>query len=72
MSVSSTAATRLPGFGLPYAWLQLQEPFSRLAGRTDIDAGYAQIEVELGDGVIAYASVIDNATNDGTAITMKR
>ena len=56
----------------PYAWLQLQEPFSRLAGRTDIDAGYAQIEVELGDGVIAYASVIDNATNDGTAITMKR
>jgi CubicO group peptidase (beta-lactamase class C family) len=56
----------------PYAWLQLQEPFSRLAGRTDIDAGYARIEVELGDGVIAYASVIDNATNDGTAITMKR
>jgi hypothetical protein len=56
----------------PYAWLQLQEPFSRLAGRTDIDAGYAQIEVELGDGVIAYASVIDNATNDGTAISMKR
>jgi CubicO group peptidase (beta-lactamase class C family) len=56
----------------PYAWLQLQEPFSRLAGRTDIDSGYVRIEVELGDGVIAYASVIDNATNDGTAITMKR
>jgi CubicO group peptidase (beta-lactamase class C family) len=56
----------------PYAWLQFQEPFSRLAGRTDIDFGYARIEVELGDGVIAYASVIDNATNDGTAISMKR
>jgi hypothetical protein len=56
----------------PGAWLQLQEPFSRLAGRTDIDAGYARIEVESGDGVIAYASVIDNATNDGTAISMKR
>jgi CubicO group peptidase (beta-lactamase class C family) len=56
----------------PYAWLQLQEPFSRLAGRTDIDSGYVRIEVELGDGVIAYASVIDNATNDGTAISMKR
>ena len=56
----------------PYAWLQLQEPFSHLAGRNDIDSGYLRIEVELGDGVIAYASVIDNATNDGTAISMKR
>ena len=52
--------------------MQLQEPFSRLAGRTDVDAGYARITVESGDGVIAYASVIDNATNDGTGITMKR
>jgi CubicO group peptidase (beta-lactamase class C family) len=56
----------------PGGWLQLQEPFSRLAGRTDIDTGYARVEVESGDGVIAYASVIDNATNDGTAISMKR
>jgi CubicO group peptidase (beta-lactamase class C family) len=56
----------------PGAWIQLQEPFSRLAGHTDIDAGSAKIEVDSGDGVIAYASVIDNATNDGTAITMKR
>jgi CubicO group peptidase (beta-lactamase class C family) len=56
----------------PRAWMQLQEPFSRLAGRTDIDAGYARIKVDSGDGVIAYASVIDNATNDGTAISMKR
>ena len=53
-------------------WMQLQEPFSRLAGRTDIDAGYAKVEIGSGHGVIAYASVIDNATNDGTAITMKR
>ena len=56
----------------PCAWMQLQEPFSRLAGRTDIDAGYAKIEISSGHGVIAYASVIDNATNDGTAIPMKR
>jgi hypothetical protein len=54
------------------AWMQLQEPFSRLAGRSDIDAGSARIEVSSGRGVIAYASVIDNTTNDGTAITMKR
>ena len=56
----------------PGAWTQFQEPFSRIAGRTDIDAGSAKIEVESGHGVIAYASVIDNATNDGTAISMKR
>ena len=56
----------------PGAWIQLQEPFSRLAGRDDIDSGYAIVEVVSGDGVIAYASVIDNVTNDGTAIAMKR
>jgi CubicO group peptidase (beta-lactamase class C family) len=56
----------------PGAWTQFQEPFSRLAGRTNIDTGYAKVEVASGNGVIAYASVIDNATNDGTAITMKR
>jgi CubicO group peptidase (beta-lactamase class C family) len=55
----------------PGAWVQYQEPFSRLAGRTDIDAGYARIDVQSGH-VISYASVVDNGTNDGTAITMKR
>ena len=52
--------------------IQLQEPFSRLAGRSDIDVGSAKVEVAVGHGVIAYASVIDNATNDGTAIPMKK
>jgi hypothetical protein len=56
----------------PRSWSQLQEPFSRLAKRSDIDSGSAKIEVSSGHDVIAYASVIDNATNDGTAITMKR
>jgi hypothetical protein len=56
----------------PGAWIQLLEPFSRLADRVDIDSGYATVEVVSGKGVIAYASVIDNATNDGTAIAMKR
>jgi CubicO group peptidase (beta-lactamase class C family) len=57
---------------LPHAWMQLQEPFSRLAGRSDIDVGSAKVEVSSGHGVIAYASVIDNTTNDGTAIPMKK
>jgi len=56
----------------PGTWVQILEPFSRLAGRDDIDSGYAIVEVVSGNGVIAYASVIDNATNDGTAITMKK
>jgi hypothetical protein len=56
----------------PRSWIQLQEPFSRLAGRSDIGSGSAKVSVASGQGVIAYASVIDNATNDGTAITMKR
>jgi len=57
---------------IPYAWMQLQEPFARLAERSDIDSGSARVEVASGHGVIVYASVIDNATNDGTAISMKR
>jgi len=52
--------------------LQLQEPFDRLAGRTDIDAGYAVVEVVRGNGLVAYASVIDNATNDPTTVAMVR
>jgi len=56
----------------PGTWMQLQEPFARLAGRSDIVSGSARVEVTSGSGVIAYASVIDNATNDGTAISMKR
>jgi CubicO group peptidase (beta-lactamase class C family) len=54
------------------AWVQYQEPIARLAGRTDIDSGSAKVEITSGGGVIAYASVIDNATNDGTAIAMRR
>ena len=55
----------------PRARLQMQEPFSRIANRDDIDAGYASVTVESGEGVIAYASVIDNATNDPTTVPMK-
>ena len=43
-----------------------------LAGRDDVDDGYARVDIESGHGVIVYGAVIDNATNDGTAISMKR
>ena len=52
--------------------LQLQEPFQRIAGRDDVSAGYASVTVERGDGIIAYGSVIDNATNDPTTVPMQR
>jgi hypothetical protein len=52
--------------------LQMQEPFGRIAGRSDLDTAYATVSVRSGSGVIAYASVIDNATNDPSTVTMKR
>jgi hypothetical protein len=52
--------------------IQLQEPFDHLAGRSDIDSGYAVVEVVSGSGISAYASVIDNRSNDPTTIPMAR
>jgi N-acyl-D-amino-acid deacylase len=52
--------------------LQLQEPFDRIAGRSDLDAAYAAVRVRSGSGVIAYASVIDNVTNDPSTVPMQR
>jgi hypothetical protein len=52
--------------------LQLQEPFDRIAGRTDIESGYAVVEILSGSGITAYASVIDNRTNDPTTLAMAR
>jgi CubicO group peptidase (beta-lactamase class C family) len=69
---SGTELASKPKILDPGGWVQLQQPFSTIAGRTDVDTGYARVEVESGSGVIAYASVIDNATNDGTAITAIR
>lgn len=56
----------------PGARLQLQEPFDRIAGRGDLDTAYATVTVRSGAGVIAYASVIDNITNDPSTVPMKR
>jgi len=56
----------------PGGRVQLQEPFDRIAGRTDIESGYAAVEVRSGSGITAYASVIDNRTNDPTTVPMAR
>jgi len=53
-------------------WAQQTQPFLNIAGQTAIDRGYAKITVETGSGVFAFASVIDNITNDPTTVTMQR
>ncbi len=55
----------------PQSTVQLNRPFRRVAGRTDVRSGYAVVTVLSGQDVYAYASVGDNATNDPTTIPMQ-
>jgi hypothetical protein len=43
----------------------------RKAGREDLEAASARVTLVSGDGVVAYASVIDNRTNDATTVPMR-
>jgi PKD repeat protein len=49
-------------------WQQVTQPFKNKAAQTAMAAGYAKIAVNSGSGVLAYASLIDNATNDPTTV----
>ncbi len=51
---------------------QVNEAYRRVAGREDIDGGYATAMVTAGSGVVAYGSVIDRGTGDATTIPMWR
>jgi M6 family metalloprotease-like protein len=53
-------------------WVQPAQPFLNVAGQTAMDRGYARITAQTGSGVFAFASVIDNITNDPTPVTMQR
>ena len=53
-------------------WVQPTQPFLNVAGQTAMDRGYAKITVQSGSGLFAFASVIDNITNDPTLVTMQR
>jgi len=55
----------------PGEWKQENKPFLNKAGQTDMAAGYARLTVTSGTGILASASVIDNATNDPTTVPMK-
>ena len=52
-------------------WTQTTQPFKKYASQTAMDAGYATVTVQSGSGVFAFASVIDNITNDPTTVTMQ-
>jgi hypothetical protein len=56
----------------PGQFTQDTQPFKNRAGQTNMARGYAKLTVTSGAAVIAYASVIDNVTNDPTTIPMKR
>jgi Ig-like domain CHU_C associated len=53
-------------------WVQETEPFKNKAGQADVARGYARITVQSGSGVFAFASVVDDLTNDPTTVVMQR
>jgi hypothetical protein len=50
---------------------QENQPYLNRGGRSNIEAGYALVEVTSGSGVLIYGSVIDNLTGDPTTIPPK-
>ncbi len=69
------AGTKLAEYTVGLArgqWAQETQPFKQKAGQTAMDRGYAKVTVQSGSGVSAFASVIDNVTNDPTNVTMQR
>ncbi len=69
------AGTKLVDYTVPLApgqWAQETQPFRAKGGQTAMDRGYARITAQTGSGVFAFASVIDNITNDPTPVTMLR
>ena len=69
------AGTKLTSYTVPLAagrWAQETQPFKNKAGQTAMDRGYAKITVQSGSGVFAFASVVDNLTNDPTTVAMQR
>jgi hypothetical protein len=55
----------------PNQWRQDGEPFRRRFGVNNLSAVYVEVRVLSGTGVVAYASVVDNRTNDATTFPMK-
>lgn len=52
-------------------WKQAYRPFNGVAHLSNLDGGYAKVKITAGNGVIAYASVVDWQTNDPTTVIGK-
>ncbi len=69
------AGTKLTSYTVPLTsgqWAQETQPFKNKAGQTAMDRGYAKVTIQSGSGVFAFASVMDNLTNDPTTVIMQR
>ena len=69
------AGTKLTEYTVGLAvgqWAQEVQPFRNQAGETSLDRGYAKVTVQSGGGVFAFASLVDNITNDPTTVVMQR
>jgi hypothetical protein len=51
---------------------QANQPFKTIAGRNDLAAAYARVTVEVGEGILASGSVVDNLSTDPTTLPMRR
>ncbi len=56
----------------PGEFRQATQPFKNVAHVGALQRGWARVSVTAGSGVLSYASVLDNATNDPTTIIMQR
>ena len=56
----------------PHTFTQLLQPLKDFSQGSNLNSCYAKIKVNAGGGIIGYASVIDNKTNDGTTIPIKK
>ncbi len=68
------AGTKLTSYTVPLTagqWAQETQPFKNKASQTAMDRGFAKVTVQSGSGVVAFASMVDNLTNDPTTITMQ-
>jgi hypothetical protein len=54
----------------PGEWIQENRPFEKYCNVADLDAGWARVEVLSGAGIIGYASIIDNRSNDPMTIPL--
>lgn len=55
----------------PGVWAQEFRPFFNRAGKSNLEWGFARINVTKGSGIIAYATVTDNDSQDPTRISTK-